>query len=731
MARHAGTRAVKGRFLTSCAEVPFLGREGKYLSLPALERAPDILGPDGPLAATLENFEWRQGQQEMAMAVTHTLRHGGIALVEAGTGTGKSLAYLVPAALFALHSGKRVVISTNTINLQEQLLHKDIPLVQSVMSAELRACLVKGWRNYLCLYRLQSIGQGALELGLEDQMTEIARWAENSLEGSVSELGRLPANWDEVCAESDTCLRSDCPFFQRCFFFRARANMEKAHLLVVNHHLLFADVAVRRAVGWDSDISVLPTYDRVILDEAHHVQDVATNFLSSSLSEYALTRLISRLHRHGSGKARGVLSLVSGRANQCIAEGREIDRADSILRLLEFTVLPGLGETERAGRTFFAAAAQWLGGSSVRRIRPDQREEWLEDVGPAASLFSNATLSLAKALRRLYTESKSVFAQEPGLLREVDALSERCEHIGELADLVRTADNEDEVFWVERTPRRDQVRTVATPLEVGPVLQEWIKNLSALVCTSATLAVARSFAYFRSSLGLLTTEEPRQVHELIIPSPFSYKTQALVGVPQDLPEPTHRGYPVALAEAVGQLVRASRGRAFVLFTSYEMMRQVAARLLPICEEERWPLLVQGEEGRAQMLATFQGSDSVLLGTDSFWEGVDVPGQALSCVIVTRLPFRVPNDPIVEARMEALRARGLDPFYNYSMPEAVLKFKQGFGRLIRSQRDRGAVIVCDRRILARRYGRYFLASLPECEAVSGSLAEVSRAVREWV
>jgi ATP-dependent DNA helicase DinG len=701
------------------------------VSLSKVARAPEALGPEGPFAAILKGFEWRRGQQEMCTAVAHVLEHRGTALIEAGTGTGKSLAYLVPAALFSVETDHQVVISTNTINLQEQLLHKDIPLLQRALGLSLRACLVKGWRNYVCLYRLHAVAQGGvLDLGYEDQAAAIADWVTTSVEGSLSEWRQPPAIWDEVCAESDTCLRSDCPFVARCFLWRARAQMDEAHLLLVNHHLLFADVAVRRATGWKCDAAVLPAYERVIVDEAHHIEHVATSFLSASLSEYALSRYIGRLYRQGHGQTRGAVSLLYGHANRCLAAGRDRECADQVLRHIEYTVLPGLERLQSSGRACFEAATAWLGSESVRRIKAAGRSEWQDRVGTLVEEFAGTAAALAGALEKLRQDGEPLLSDEPGLTRELEALVGRGRDFAALAEGMAEADSDSEVFWVDGAGRRGQVRVIAAPLQIGPLLREWMEHLSTLVCTSATLTVAKSYSYFRSSMGL-QTEGGDDVGEVIIASPFDFPRQALLAVPRDLPEPTHTDYPRALAAAVEHLVRASRGRAFVLFTSYALLRYVASRLAALCEEEGWPLLVQGEHGRTQMLSTFRNGNSVLLGTDSFWEGVDVPGPALSCVILTRLPFRVPNEPVLEARMEALRDQGLDPFYNYALPEAVLRFKQGFGRLIRHRDDRGVVVVCDRRILQKGYGRYFLTSLPECTSRSGSLEQIAEAVSDWV
>lgn len=699
------------------------------MNSPFLQEIVELLGPTGPFANGLPGFEWRPSQQEMAISVGHVLIEGGVVLAEAGTGTGKSLAYLVPAALHALQTGEKVVISTNTINLQEQLIYKDIPLVQQLLAPNLQACLVKGWHNYVCLYRLLSLQRMANTLpGMpsNDDLAKLSDWAKESNTGSLSEWPIEPTIWDEVCAESDTCLRKDCPYVERCFLFAARAKVAAAHVLVVNHHLLLADVAVRRSIGYDAEQAVLPAYQHLIVDEAHHLDKVASDFLGDGISEYSLRMLVNRLNRAG---GRSLLPLVT-----LLVTGQNNSAAAQVQQVVVDVCHPALNTLESARHAFFSATRSWLHRVGCqrgsRRIRPGaEQEQWYKEVNSSATQLSTALEQMKKALNTLRKKAEPLLDTEKGVLRELEAVANRCQEQAELADYLGKANDENQVFWAEYSGRRQQVRVAVTPLDVGPAVAEWLSSLQAVAFTSATLTVARSFGYVSKNLGLSSLNHSK--HEVIIPSPFNFREQALVAVPTDMPEPNHPTYPDALAAAVSKLVVSSRGRAFVLFTSYQLLQHVARVITPLCTAEDWPLLVQGEEGRTQMLNAFREGNSVLLGTDSFWEGVDVPGEALSCVILTRLPFRVPDDPVVEARTQALASKGIDPFYNYAMPEAVLKFKQGFGRLIRSKQDKGAVVVCDRRILQRSYGRYFLSSLPECASFHGPLTEVCSAIHEWV
>ncbi|HHW11007.1 MAG TPA: hypothetical protein GXX29_13665 [Firmicutes bacterium] len=697
-----------------------------------------LLGPTGPLAAAMANFECRTGQQEMAKAAAEVIQEGGILLVEAGTGTGKSLAYLTPAVLRAVEKEEKVVVSTNTINLQEQLLYKDIPFVKKHLAPDLISCLVKGWRNYLCLYRYWSLSrevQGKLALAKEEgensDFRALDEWVRRTSEGSLSEWAKEPEWWPELCAESDLCLREDCPYKEKCFVMRARAQMEAAHLLVVNHYLLLADAAVRRVLGYHSEKAVLPAYSHLIMDEAHHVKDAAVNYMGVSLSEYAVTRLLNRLHRPGRKGNRGLLALISAALTAPAAK----EATEMIVR----QCLPALNQLEDAAHKFFVAVRAWFTAGegtereqnpSAKRIKPGRSlDRWRHEVLPPALELEKRSIQLELSLKELGQAAQPHMKENQSYCRELDLLSARFGELGQLVRHLGEVGEAETAYWVESDRRGQRLKVTATPLDVAPFLAEWLSHVDSVVLTSATLAIAKSFTYMAASLGL--KESGHDVHEVLIDSPFDYRRQVLLSVPLDIPDPNHPSYPDALAAGVSELLKASRGRAFVLFTSYALLRRVAAAIAPLCREEGWPLYIQGENSRHHMLEGFKAGNSVLLGTDSFWEGVDVPGEALSSVILTRLPFRVPDNPYYEAFAEALKKKGGDPFYEYAMPEAVLKLKQGFGRLVRTRTDKGTVIICDNRILKRSYGAYFRQSLPECSSFQGSLAEVCLRVKEWL
>lgn len=691
----------------------------------------EYFGPGGQLSRLLAGYEHRREQGAMALGVMRTLTRGDVGFFEAGTGTGKSLAYLIPASIHALAEEKPVVVSTYTISLQEQLIDKDIPLVQRIFPS-LKAVLVKGWRNYICHQRLQSALQAPgdlLDPGHDEQLSRVARWAEETEDGTLSDLPFQPdaALWDEVCAESDSCLRSRCPHFDRCPLMRDRAEMSKAHLLVVNHHLLFSDVAVRRELGWEADAAVLPAYDCVILDEAHHLEDVATDHLGASLSSRGVTQLFGRLYRRHGQRGRGVVAAL----RRILSERGEIER----LQQLETEVVPAVTRAEHVMEELFSLVRRWR----QERIGPELAPIWEVEFGLAAREAAAEVRALAGLVQRLGEEidgddaddfTLTTAAQLDAARRRLSGLEANLAHFSSL-------DMDRQVYWLEREGRiGEHVRLRSAPIDVGPLVREWIEaQCGSLVLVSATLTVNGSFRYFRDRLGLGGSRlvgGRMEIRESSISSPFDYQRQALLAVVTDLPDPTHPEYADRLPEAIHAFVSASRGRALVLFTSFALLERVRAALAGRLSREGKELLVQGEAPRSRLLDAFRRADAaVLLGTDSFWEGVDVPGEALSLVVLTRLPFDVPTEPVAAARIERLQQMGRSPFAEYTLPRAVLKLKQGFGRLIRTQADRGAVVICDRRVHEKSYGRVFLASLPPCRRVTDQAAAIAEHIRRFL
>jgi ATP-dependent DNA helicase DinG len=645
------------------------------ISIRALPSLHEFFAPGGVLARSPLPYEYRPGQLEMAKAVEKALSERRHLIVEAGTGTGKTLAYLLPA----LRTGQRVIISTGTKALQDQLYFRDVPFLESLLG-ELRVCYMKGRANYLCRHKLVALRSQPILSGLEeiDQYRQIAEWEQTTETGDRAELSGLPessALWTKLDARSDACLGSTCPDYRRCFITEMRRKALESDIIIVNHHLFFADLAVRREAAGAPDAGILPEAAAVVFDEAHELEEVASSYFGLSISNIRFEELARDTETMLRGK--------EGAAN-----------------------LPGVTQQlrERA-RLFFAG----LPMSGDGRQPFTGREEFLENAG-------DLYLGVTSTLRRLEAEIDNLKSidEAPGLRKRVTRLRSELEFL-----LESNAANT--VYWLERrvyggaekgTPParsgfRSQVRTTflqATPIDVSELLAELVfETIPTVVLTSATLTVQGGFEHMRRRLGL------RDARELVVPSHFRYGEQALLYLPPEMPDPRDPDFPEAAARCIQRVLEITRGRAFCLFTSYSQMRALYELLLPVLD---FPILLHGNAPRKALLEEFRSTpNAVLFGTSSFWQGVDVQGEALSCVIIDRLPFAVPNDPVVQARMKAIEEAGGKPFFEYQVPEAVLTLKQGFGRLIRSLEDRGVLVLLDPRIRRQRYGQTFLQSLP--------------------
>ncbi len=728
---------------------PFAPRHLQPLSP---ELVGEILGPQGKVACALPGYEERPEQLRMAFAVAEAFNDSRISIVEAGTGTGKSLAYLIPSILWALRNEERVVISTNTINLQEQLIRKDIPFLQRTTGLEFRAVLVKGRGNYFCPRRAEAV---RAEPGLfadeqAQELREILDWGRGSQVGSKDELSFIPKDqiWEEVRSEADQCGRAQCSHYASCFFHRARRQAAQADLLVVNHALLLSDLAVRMQTDNYSAAAVLPPFDHIVLDEAHHLEDVATSYFSARTTRFSFARSLGRL-RHPRKVDRGLLPrLLNSLSKEMPQTQDELYRALHALieeQLLTRQLL--LDQSVRTLEEIGRELAESLGvnldqGEEVRfRILPawTQGELWasicdrLRDLADRSMKLCKGLSHLLKLCERL---SEEVVEKVLSPLLELRAVQNRLEALaGELRFFV--AADEQSCLWFEvgmQRIGRGQVlvtRLCAAPIEVADHLKKALYDrFKTVVMTSATLSVEERFDYFRSRVGLDRIEQGR-LAELLLHSPFDYDRQALVAIPTDLPEPGHRDFSQAVRDAVEQAVLLADGRTFVLFTAYSLLRKVHAELSPILQARGYQCLKQGEANRHLLLKRFsEDPTSVLFATDSFWEGVDVPGRSLEQVIIVRLPFKVPTEPILEARAEALERAGGDPFMQYAVPQAVIKFRQGFGRLIRHREDRGVILILDNRVVKKRYGRLFLRSLPEVPVVAAPAPEVFHRIEQF-
>jgi ATP-dependent DNA helicase DinG len=644
-----------------------------------VERVRAIFAPDG-LLAKARNFEYRPQQQEMAAAVAQTLEEERHLVVEAGTGVGKSLAYLVPATLFALEKKKKAIISTHTINLQEQLLHKDIPIVKKILPVEFEAALMKGRQNYLCPRRLQRAIQSANELFSTTEQADLARladWARTTMDGTLSDLPLEPDPkvWTQVCSEAHICTAKTCGQNPRCFFQQARKRLLAADVVVINHTLLFMLLGSPEEQEEREDGYLFPN-DFLIFDEAHTIEQTASRQIGIGISQYGLRATIQRLYNARSKK--GLFTVTRDAAGVTLAASL-VDEADRF-----FSAIDERATFKKDGREYRVREADFVDDQITGRLAALQAR-------------------IGEVVRK--TEDELLKAELQELGRRIGEARE-----GIAVFLQQSA--RDYVYWIERTGKTTRNITLnAAPIDVAPVLRRMLfRDDCTSVMTSATLAVGRpDLAYFRRRIGA-DDAEPLQLG-----SPFDFQKQMKLFVVRKMPDPRDDGYSAALAEWVARFVEDTEGRAFVLFTSYRSMQQLALEMESFFARQKMNLLVQGKGApRSQLLEQFKTTPrSVLFGTDSFWMGVDVPGEALSNVIITRLPFAVPDHPLTEAKLEFIQARGGDAFTEYSLPEAILKFRQGVGRLIRTKSDSGIIVILDNRVVTKTYGRAFLKALPEC------------------
>jgi ATP-dependent DNA helicase DinG len=713
------------------------------------EQVGHLLAADGPLATHLGNYEERPEQLRMAFAVADAFNEEGLATIEAGTGTGKSLAYLIPAILWSLRNEQPVAISTNTINLQEQLISKDLPLLKQVMEEEFLAVLVKGRNNYLCQRRLDLTARepDLFQAELASELNQLSQWAKVTNAGSRDELTFIPspAVWSEVCCEMDQCPRTRCPHYSSCFFHKARRRASHADLLIVNHALLLSDLSLRAQTENYSSAAVLPPYSRIVFDEAHHLEDAATRNFSICLSPASFSYTLNRLvhpRKQDKGMLPRLLSFLARELPDSLSA-----LYDSLYRQIEEAAIDSrqlrdnLAETFTRQRDLLLQSDPPAGAATFCwRITPSCTEtpRWLglqQTFAPVikqCEILSDRLDRLIKSCDQLPDKLHEAVTTQ---LTDIRGMAGRISGLGSDLAVVLSAD-QNACTWIEITPSRTRKKELtlwlnSAPISVASMLKQAVYDrFRSVVFTSATLTVNNQFHYFQQRTGLnLCTEKRRR--QLSLDSPFDFASQAMVAVPTDIVPPTHSDFAAMLGDQIQRAVTASQGRSFVLFTAYSLLRKLYNELEPSLHAQGFNCLYQGQSARHLLLKKFRlDQQHILFGTDSFWEGVDVPGQALQQVIITRLPFRVPTEPIQIARSEHLEQMGIDPFMHYTVPQAVLRLKQGFGRLIRHRQDRGVVLILDQRVISKGYGRTFLNSLPAARRVTGPSTEVQREIQHF-
>jgi ATP-dependent DNA helicase DinG len=708
------------------------------------DRIADDLGPLGPIARAMQRYEDRPSQREMARAIASLYNDGGTGLLEAGTGVGKSLAYLIPALRWAHLTGERTVVSTNTINLQEQLVGKDLPFLSAALSGEqaVRFALVKGWRNYLCLLRFEQarvFGEALFDNASEDFKT-LTDWVSVTTDGSVSDLPRMiaPETWDEVAAEPDLCIRNDCPHFERCFFFRSRRQAANADVVVANHHLLMSDVAIRRVQGNWEETAVLPPYSRLVIDEGHHLEEAAASHLGATATRAGLLRLLSRISRPASGSRppRGLLPLLDLK----LRSGSDLF-SHAGLQLLREKIAPAVDAIRDKGTTLFHLMEAVLRESpqqTVVRLTPDfaMHPVWRSGLDAAFNDLLSEISRLVDALALIRDRWASKLDEDAALaalVSEMHGIGRRLEAFAIALDgaLDSGPGSHERIRWVELRGR-DNIALTWVPLDLAPILREDLfSRLKTTIVTSATLVADGGFDFLAERIGADGLRIPPVA--AAFPSPFDFARQAVLAIPTDTPSPSNEAerHVAAVTRMIADFADASDGGLFALFTSHRDVRDVSARLRAMGVGEQRPLLVHGEESRDLLLAKFRESGrAVLVGTSSYWEGVDVPGHALRGLLIARLPFRVPTEPVTAAHCEAIIERGGDAFAEYMVPHAALRLKQGFGRLIRTGTDRGAIVIADSRIISKDYGAALLRGLPPARRLMATWNEIARQLADF-
>ena len=686
------------------------------------------ISKDGPLAKINENFEERLSQIELLKNIAKTFNQNKTGVFEAGTGVGKSYAYLIPSILWAVQNNERVVISTGTINLQQQLCLKDIPQAIKITGKPVKFILMKGRQNYICKRRLQDALNSKDLFENNDDLDRIAQWQDSCDSGSKSELSFLPSEsvWNRINSESDACMALRCPYYSQCFVMKVKKEASAANILVVNHHLLFADIESRlHGAGYD-DAVVLPPYKRIIFDEAHGIETAATSFFSESFNRFKILKPLNLLYRKKKNSAMGFLfsvSMLSKEEEKSFQAYQMISKIKSDLTNLETLALDLCIQENNL----------WLNPLTFRNFQPVL--SMCQTLAKDISVFTSLVLEVLDGVPE---DDRDIpyFWETKVLNRRLSDYSVI------LNDFFMWEEKPDKVFWLQKKnlpsdmQKDDElnfyINFIETPLDIAPLMNQGIfEPMDSVVCTSATLKTGRDFSYWLRHNGLYFSDSDEVLQGEFF-SPFPYKENMIFLVPKDIPFPDEPDFQVYVENVLKNLILKAKGRTLVLFTSYESLRLSYNNIFSTMLANGIKLLRQGSDDNARILKNFKDDvSSVLFATDSFWQGVDVPGESLSQVIIVKLPFTVPNDPVFKARSEAIRKKGGNSFMELSVPEAIIKFRQGVGRLIRKNTDKGTVVVLDRRIYEKQYGSLFLANVPECKKYYEPVSKILDIIEEFL
>ena len=672
-----------------------------------IENLAGLISAGGAMDSLTENFEQRDSQIKLLKGICHAFNEDKIAVFEAGTGVGKSFAYLIPAILWSVQNKERIVISTGTINLQQQIFEKDIPFAQKITGTKIKALLVKGRQNYICLRRyFETINEIDLFTEEQEELDNIKEWIKTTKSGDRSDLSFLPTEslWQRINSESDGCRGQLCPHKDKCFVMKVKKEASSAQVLVVNHHLLFADIEMRLANGFDST-GVLPPYKKLICDEAHGIENAATSFFSEGFNRFNLMKQIRLLYRARKGNKAGLIFSLETLSTETSCVGDLVSQ----IGLLESHLLELDEVTEKL-----------MGKNYSLRVFDNPRYDFTDLFDVFRLIASDLALickMIGDTLKGISEEDKKVDSvwEATTILRRLEALAGFC------SNFIRYDENPDKVFWIEKGKF---INYYQTPLDMSTLLHKGIfEAFSTVVCTSATLGIASNFSFWMRRTGILFEDKDR-ILQGIFDSPFPYKKNTIFAIPTDAVSADEFNFQSYVEDALPRLIKASDGRTLVLFTSYESLKSAYEGCFSTLSKAGINLYKQGDDDRFRLLEKFKkDTSSVLFGTYSFWEGVDVPGESLSHVIIVKLPFGVPTDPVFAARSDAIGKRGGNSFMELSVPDAVIKFRQGFGRLMRKSTDKGCVTVLDKRLITKKYGSIFINSIPQTNICVESLSTI--------